>query len=251
MFSRTQFEVGTIFGVPVKLDLSLILLAGSFVFSARGAGLRASLVVGLLCAAALLLAILVHELGHALAAKAFGCRVGDITLMFFGGYATIYNQPRDPWKDAALALAGPVAGFVLWRVAAIAAALLPDDFLASFLSAVSVYSLYLSLFNLIPAFPLDGGRVLRAVLTRFRGRLYAARLSCRIAYVLAIAMGRYGLFHRSFMLVFIAFFVWSAARSELGSLNRYRGADDDDDTVIISPPPYGGDTDYTRINRER
>ncbi len=244
-FSNPSFEIGRIFGVPVKLDVSLILLAAIYVFRTR------SIIIGLSIVVALLVAILLHELGHAVVSKAFGCRVRDITLMFFGGCASVLNMPRTPWKEAAIALAGPAVGGVLWLVCPHLSALFGGlPFVAAIIYYIGFISGWLSLFNLIPAFPMDGGRVLRAILTKARGRIYATRLSCRIAYVIAAAMGLYGLANLDAFLILIAFFVWSSARTELAAL-RYCDGDDDDDTIIISPPPYGRGNDYTKIHRER
>lgn len=243
-FSNPSFEIFRISGIPIKLDISLILLAGVYVFRTR------SIIAGALITIALLASILLHELGHAVAAKAFNCRVRDITLMFFGGCASLYNMPREPWKEATVALAGPFVGFLLWLVCPFLAVFMPIRLLAMLLAQIGFISGWLTIFNLIPAFPMDGGRVLRAILTKARGRIYGTRISCKIAFVIAALMGLYGLSHLDAFLILIAFFVWSSAKTELDSL-KYVTSDDDDDTIIISPPPYGKGNDYTKINRER
>ena len=250
MIFNTNIELGRPFGIPVRLDFTLLLLAALFVFRESG-GLLTKLVYGLVAAVALIVSVLFHELGHSVVALSFGGRVRDITLMFFGGVATIYNEPRDPWRQAAIALAGPGAGIVLWIVCGWLVPFVPFPLFKYAFYVMGVYSLYLSIFNMIPAYPMDGGRVLRAVLSQFIGRIKAAKIACTVARFLAVAMGLYGLFHADLFLIMIAFFVWSQASSELAALNRFRGADDDDDTVIISPPPFGRDNDYTKINRER
>lgn len=83
------------------------------------------------------------------------------------------------------------------------------------------------------------------------GRIEGTRISCKVAYVIAALMGIYGLFNLDAFLIIIAFFVWSSARSELAMLSHFQTYDDDDDDVIISPPPYGGDRDYTKLNRKK
>lgn len=243
-FSRTGYNIGTIFGVPIRLDISLIILAAFYI-------IRAGLINGLLITVALVAAILVHELGHAIAMKAFNCKVRDITIMFFGGAATTYNMPKAPWKDAVISLAGPVAGLVLWAIIPFIAQLIPIKIIALLLAQIAFISLWLSLFNLIPAYPLDGGHVLRAALTSYKGKIEGARISCKVAYGIAALMGLYGLSHLDAFMIIIAFFIWSSARSELAALSHFQTYDDDDDDVIISPPPYGGDRDYTKLNRKR
>lgn len=243
-FSRTGYNVGTIFGVPIRLDISLIILAVFYI-------LRAGIVNGIIITIALVLAILVHELGHAIAMKAFDCRVRDITIMFFGGAATTYNMPKAPWKSALIALAGPLAGLIIWKATPIILPLIPIKLIAVILAQTAFISGWLSLFNLIPAYPLDGGHILRSILTIYMGRIEGTRISCKVAYVIAALMGIYGLFNLDAFLIIIAFFVWSSARSELAMLSHFQTYDDDDDDVIISPPPYGGDRDYTKLNRKK
>lgn len=246
--------MGRIFGVPVKVDLSLLLVAGMFVFSysrAMPGEPGASLVAGLLSALALVAALLAHEVGHAAVALARGCRVHEITLMFFGGRATMSALPSAPLARAAISLAGPGAGFLLWLVALRLATILPGTRILAFLLVETArISLYLSVFNMIPALPLDGGHVLRDVLAHFKGRAYALFVSSKVSKGIAVAMGLYGFFSRHFFLMFLAFFIWSAATTELARAASGDDPDDlDDDIVVISPPPYGKENEYTRIRR--
>lgn len=252
MFSQTSYRIGTIFGVPVKVDISLLLVAGMFILSAQG-GRRSffdAVALGLMQAVALFAAILVHEAGHAVVALGMNSRVHGITLMFFGGYASMSNLPRAPLRQAAISLAGPGAGVLLWIVASALGAHVPGSLLAVFLFMVAKMSLYLSVFNMIPALPLDGGNVLRSVLANFKGRQFATAVACRISRWIAVAMGLCGLFNGRLLLILVAFFIWSAASRELAKAAFSDSDDDyDDDVVIISPPPYGKDNEYTRIRR--
>lgn len=252
MFSQTSFNIGRIFGIPLKIDISLLLVAGMFVFAplSRNATLASALVAGLLSFAALAAAILVHELGHAVVALSYGCRVSEITLMFFGGYASISAMPRAPLKQAAISAAGPAAGFALWLLAGRLIHFAPGAALQYLLYEVARMSLYLSAFNLIPAIPLDGGNIFRAVLAHFKGRAYATQVSCEVAKWLAIAMGIYGLLGHGVFFIFLAFFVWAASRRELARAAHSTDGDSDnvdDDIVIISPPPGSSRKEYTRI----
>lgn len=255
MFSKTSFEICKLFGVPVKVDLSLLLLAGMFVFSysrAMPGEPGASLVAGLLSALAMAVALLAHEAGHAAVALARGCRVHEITLMFFGGRATMSRLPSAPLARAAISLAGPGAGLLLWLLSLRLAGVFAGARVLYFIFwETARISLYLSLFNMIPALPLDGGHVLRDVLTHFKGRAYSTFVSSKVSFGIAVAMGIYGLLRGRFFLVFLAFFIWSAAKAELA--RSAFGGDDpddlDDDVVVISPPPYGKEKEYTRIRR--
>ena len=185
MFSKTSFEIGRIFGVPVKVDFSLLLVAGMFVLSysrAMPGSPGASLVAGLLSAAALVVALLVHEVGHAAAALSRGCRVHEITLMFFGGRAVMSGLPSAPLARAAISLAGPAAGLLLWFVALRLSVLFEGLRILPFLLGEAArISLYLSIFNMVPALPLDGGHVLRDVLAHFKGNAFATFLTAKIS----------------------------------------------------------------------
>ena len=255
MFSKTSFEIGRIFGVPVKVDFSLLLVAGMFVLSYSRAMPNSpgtSLVAGLLSAAALVVALLVHEVGHAAAALSRGCRVHEITLMFFGGRAVMSGLPSAPLARAAISLAGPAAGLLLWFVALRLSVLLGGLRILPFLLGEAArISLYLSIFNMLPALPLDGGHVLRDVLAHFKGNAFATFVVAKVSRGIAIAMGLYGLFlGGGFIMVILAFFIWASAKSEI--IRAANGGDPDgldDDVVIISPPPYGKEKEYTRIKR--
>ena len=253
MFSQTKFKIGRIFGGPLNVDISLLLIAGMFVVSSsRGASsLLGALVAGLLGAAALAVALLVHEVGHAAVAMSFGCRVHEITLMFFGGYAAISNLPSAPLRRAGISFAGPGAGLVLWWLAPRLALFSPFPVLVVFLYEVARFSLYLSVFNLIPAVPLDGGHILRDVIAHFKGIPFARMVSYRVSKIVAIAMGLYGILHGRLMLILIAFFIWASAKNDLARGGASGDDPDnlDDDVVVISPPPYGKDKEYTRIRR--
>lgn len=253
MFSQTKFRVGRVFGVPVNVDISLLLVAGMFVlsYSRMGTSSLNALVAGLLTAAALAIALLAHEVGHAAVAMSFGCRVHEITLMFFGGYAAISNLPSAQLRRAAISFAGPGAGFVLWWLAPRLAPIVPSSALAFLLLEIARISLFLSLFNLIPAVPLDGGHILRAVIAHFRGISFARMVAYRVSKIIAVAMGIYGFLHGSLMLILIAFFIWASAKNDLARGGAADGSPDDldDDVVVISPPPYGRGKEYTRIRR--
>ena len=168
--------------------------------------------LGLLSGLGLLLCVLVHELGHALAARRYGVEVQEITLWLLGGVAQFNEMPRQRGAEAVVGIAGPVTSvglsglfYVLWQVTPNAAG--AAQFIFSYLTWAN---LLLAIFNLLPALPLDGGRVLRSLLALRMGQLKATRISANISRVIAILLGLYGLVTFNFILVLIAFFVYNA-----------------------------------------
>lgn len=151
--------------------------------------------LGALCALVLFASIVAHELAHALAARGYGVRTGAITLFLFGGIAEIESEPGTPRADALIALAGPAMSALI-AVAAIAAAFALDRFapataLAGGIAKLAVYvglaNAVLAVFNLIPAYPMDGGRVLRAILwARSRDRRSATIAAARVGMGFAV-----------------------------------------------------------------
>jgi Zn-dependent protease len=188
--------------------------------------------------------VFLHELGHALMARRFGIDTVDITLYPIGGVARLSRMPRSPGAEMLIALAGPAVNF------AIVAALLGAGLLGLFgalppaLGAVAwnliAINLVLGLFNLIPAFPMDGGRVLRALLTGWLGRVRATEIAAGVGQALAILFGVYCLIHGEWIQVFLAAFIFMAAASERArvvaeeSHRRY----DDGDGIWTAPAGY-------------
>ncbi len=235
--------------MPIRLDLSLVILAAIYVFRIR------DFVLGVVFAALLLLSILLHELGHTAVALAFGCRVRDITLMILGGRATLLDMPRTPWKEALMAAAGPFVSFLLGVLAHLLLVFTASHHLAS-PALLSYYvrevNFGLLLFNLIPAFPMDGGRIFRALLSGVLGRRRATFIAFRLAQVLAVCMALWALFRGfDFILLMIAYFIYTSARYEYALVQAEGETGYGDDTVIISPPPYGRRNDVSDLYKER
>jgi Zn-dependent protease/predicted transcriptional regulator len=165
--------------------------------------------------------IVLHELGHALAARKYGIRTRDITLLPIGGLARLERMPDVPIQELWVALAGPavnaaIAGglYVAAHIAGISPQVQPFHWAGgSFLNRLMVVNLWLLGFNLIPAFPMDGGRVLRAVLATRMEYTMATVLASRIGQAIAFVFGFVGLFTDPFLL-FIALFVWMGAEQE-------------------------------------
>ena len=215
-----SFRIARIAGIELRVHLTffLLLLWLGVIYYQAGGWAQAS--AGIAFILALFGCVLLHELGHALAARAFGIRTPDITLLPIGGLARLERMPEKPWQEIVVALAGPAVNVV---IAAIALAALPAGYafdpevLASpagdFLPKLALVNIILLLFNLIPAFPMDGGRVLRAVLAMFLPYAQATRLAARLGQGLAFVFGFLGLLFNPWW-VFIALFIFLGASSE-------------------------------------
>lgn len=180
---------------------------------------------GLIFVVALFAIIVLHELGHALTARRFGIRTRDITLLPIGGVARLERMPEDPRQELAVALAGPAVNVAL---AASFCALLvllgqhvyPVDFgnlsilSFSFLRRLMFVNVILAVFNLLPAFPMDGGRVLRAFLAMKMDYVHATHVAANVGQAMAFIFGLYGLLSANPFVVFIALFVWMGAAAE-------------------------------------
>ncbi len=259
MFQK-GYEIGRVFGVPIRLDRSLIILALIF------AVMSGSLMGGLALAFVLMLSVALHELGHTYVALKFGCRVRDITLMLIGGRATLLDMPREPWREFVMAAAGPLVSATLWLAGRQLLLIVPPlmsanlPFLVLLLSYLSRINLMLCLFNLLPAFPMDGGRMLRAALSQRMGRLRATYIASRIGRIAAVLMGIWGVSNGfNFFLILIAIYIYQAAGYEYHAVQLEAGMSGrfwngfqkpPDDQVVISPPPYRRGRDVADVFKD-
>jgi Zn-dependent protease/predicted transcriptional regulator len=174
---------------------------------------------------ALFACVLLHEFGHILMARQFGVRTPDVILLPIGGVARLERIPDEPKQELLIALAGPAVTLAIIVVLYTALrfmggpvhpfALTPESPFLAFLLSVNIYLL---LFNLIPAFPMDGGRVLRALLASRLGLVRGTRIAASLGQTLAIAGGLYGISRPAPLLVLIAFFVFLGANAEAAAV---------------------------------
>ncbi|MEX2175567.1 MAG: site-2 protease family protein [Pirellulaceae bacterium] len=220
-----SIRVGRFLGVDLYVHLTFLLLLAWVVIwqylqtrnwvIALSELLFVSLVFGI---------IVLHEYGHAVAARQFGVATRDITLLPIGGVARLERIPENPYQEFVIAVAGPAVNVALgvlclaWLLAtgSLRAELttLSENWLAGGLVAkLLAINILLVLFNMLPAFPMDGGRVLRAVLAMNMDYLLATQIAARVGQILALLLGFVGLFGAP-MLLFIALFVWIGATQE-------------------------------------
>jgi stage IV sporulation protein FB len=171
---------------------------------------------------ALFACVVLHEFGHALMARRYGIATTDITLLPIGGLARLERMPEKPAQEIAVAVAGPAVNVAIFLVLVLVfgagaelAAFDPTDLGArAFVAQLAAVNLLLVLFNLVPAFPMDGGRVLRAVLSHFMGRSRGTEVAARAGQVIAFGFGFLGLASGNVILLLIAVFVFMAAAAE-------------------------------------
>ncbi len=213
-------SVGQFFGIPLRFHFTFVLLF-AFLITISLAGAQ-SWVGNTIFIAAIFASVFVHEMGHALVSRRYGIRTLEIVMFPIGGIARLEKNPgirEEFW----IAIAGPAVNFVIaaglfaylagtgqWQsISKMAEA---TDF--NMLQRIAVGNLVLGLFNLLPALPMDGGRILRSLLARYRPEAEATQLAARIGTGMAVLMGLAGLVTFNIFLLFIAFFVYLGASQE-------------------------------------
>ena len=242
-----SFRIGSLFGIPIKLDITFLLILPFFAWvigvqiepvvdllnEFMGAGITSDaltegttpFVLGLVAAIGLFVGVLLHELGHSLTAQRYGFPIESITLWLLGGLAALSEMPEDWRQELNIAVAGPIVS-VLVGVASyglflgtrpllegIASTAVVDGtlFVLGYLALLNVA---LAIFNMVPAFPMDGGRVFRALLARNRPYAKATEQAAGVGKLFAILMGLVGVFFFRILLIAVAFFIYIAATTE-------------------------------------
>lgn len=223
------WRLGSVRGIDIKIHFTfpLVLLWAAFEWGTGPDGGLVRALFGALLISILFVGVVLHELGHSLAAMRYGIRVQDITLLPIGGVAQLRAMPDAPRQELVIALAGPLVNVLIavllfpivslvtqdltrygfWR-------LLTGTSLSSMVLYVFVANMSLVVFNLIPAFPMDGGRVLRAFLALWLDYGRATHVAVRLGQILAIGFAVLGLFQNP-LLILVAIFVFISAGAEL------------------------------------
>ena len=243
MMRPMRWKLFEFFGIPVYVDLTFLLLM--FLFLNDGG----SFSYGIMQALVLGLSIIAHEYGHALTGRAFGCETNNITLSMIGGCASMVTMPRRGWQEFLVAVAGPLVSFALCLFGYLALAFLPIE--NRFLAHTLVYLYYLNLvlgcFNLLPGFPMDGGRIFRSVMMLFVPRPKATLVAMWVGRVVAVLLGLSGLYAMfnggswAFIRIFIAWMIWKDGYREYQlalAEEDFRRWTQDDFNARVSPPPY-------------
>lgn len=219
---RWSWKLGRLAGINVYMHatfLLLILFVLFIDFSKGGTALTAAIGVGFVLI--VFAFVVLHELGHALTARRYGVQTRDIILLPIGGVARLERMPEKPREELAVAIAGPLVNVALALILlAILLAIGVTPHLADFrgmssgfIEDLMIVNVWLVAFNLLPAFPMDGGRVLRALLATRMNYARATKTAARVGQGMAVIFGIVGLFTDPF-LVFIAIFVWMGADAE-------------------------------------
>jgi len=265
-----SYTVTNVMGIPIRLNISILLMIFLLV---RDFGTSMGIALGI----GLIISICLHELAHSYVAIKKGCRVISIDLMLIGGAARMASMPEKPMDEFQMAIVGPAMSAVIGLALYLG---IPDSLLTStpyplpfiliVLKYTGVINIGLAVFNLLPAFPMDGGRIFRSLLAHKMGRLKATFIAARLGKVMAICMALYAFLGKDdimFTLLLIAGFVFMAAGAEYkyvlmqeqakqnrnntpfnNMFNQFKGFGNppppaeeepfDSDVVEITPPPY-------------
>jgi Zn-dependent protease len=215
MLTTKTFRLGELFGIPMYVDMTFLFIV---VLALLGAG---NPLIGVFVAAGFGASIMAHEFGHSLTARKYGFRTRRITLSMLGGCAEMESIPKVPGQEMAVAFAGPGVSFALALLFGCLA------FASAFVKPVATVFIYLSvvnamlcLFNLLPGFPMDGGRVLRAWLSRRKSRQEATRVAMNVGRVFAVLLACWGVFNvlsgnlAGATSLLISWFIWQAGWQE-------------------------------------
>ncbi|QFU81164.1 site-2 protease family protein [Natronorubrum aibiense] len=278
-----NYRIANIWGIPIQLNISLLIFLPVLVWLIAATGqieVYASIIdglssapldaeglqeglnpwlIGTAAAVGLFFSVAVHELGHAYAARRYGIGIRSITLWIFGGLASLESMPREWDREFWIAIAGPVTSVLLAGVFFGALQVVPASlplvvFVVGWLAVINVT---LAIFNMLPAFPMDGGRILRALLARSRSYASATRTAARVGTIFALLFAIIGVLSWNPVLILIAFFVYGTATTEsrttmLDELLTGVTARDVMDTTVRSVSADTSVADFTdRLLRDR
>lgn len=218
---KWSFQIGKLFGIPIRVHITflLLLLFIGIVGSRQGGGSGA--VFGMVSIIFIFICVVLHEVGHSLTAIHYGIEVKEIVLMPIGGVSRMEDIPEDPKKEIVISVVGPLVSFGLALVFFIIAKVTNQN---TDIRALSLFSgnlvanlfwinLILGMFNLVPAFPMDGGRVLRGILATGMESLKATKIAVGVGQAFAILLFFFGIFFNWWMAL-IAIFIYLGAEGE-------------------------------------
>ncbi|MCK9918496.1 site-2 protease family protein [Microbacteriaceae bacterium K1510] len=216
-----SLSIGKVAGTVVRIHLTFLLFLAWIFAATYASGGSANAWDSLLFIVLVFLCVLLHEFGHIFTARAFGVQTPYVTLLPIGGVAQLERIPEEPGQEFLIAIAGPLVNVAITLVLIVAfgadlqlsAATSVDNTTIPLVNRLAAVNLFLALFNLIPAFPMDGGRVLRALLASRFGYVRATGIAASIGQFVAFVLGFVGLLANP-ILIFIAIFVYLAAASE-------------------------------------
>jgi Zn-dependent protease len=271
----SSLKIARIWGIDIQVHWSfvLILFYGAFLYSRDASNVLAGAIYGVIVILLLFVCVVLHEFGHAITAKYFGINVPHITLLPIGGVAQLERMPRKPMHEFLIAIAGPAVNFVLaalllpvallvvsmsmragtiWTIIPALMRAAQSMSLAGLLLTLAGTNLLLGIFNLLPAFPMDGGRILRALLALRLQYIPATRIAVLVGRGMAILFAIWGIFGGDILLLLIAFFVYVGGRGELEAVqSRYilkdfsaRQAVNKDAHVLYTSEPISRAVDY-------
>ena len=271
----SSLKIARFWGIDIQVHWSfvLILFYGAFLFSRNASNVLAGAIYGVIVILLLFVCVVLHEFGHAITAKYFGINVPHITLLPIGGVAQLERMPRKPMQEFLIAIAGPAVNFVLaalllpvallvvsmsmragtiWTMIPALMRAAQSMSLAGLLLTLAGTNLLLGIFNLLPAFPMDGGRILRALLALRLQYIPATRIAVLVGRGMAILFAIWGIFGGDILLLLIAFFVYVGGRGELEAVqSRYilkdfsaRQAVNKDAHVLYTSEPISRAVDY-------
>lgn len=254
--SRWSWKFGSLFGIAIRVHVTLLALLAWIIIASPIQ--RDSLAMGaieVMTVAAVFVIVMLHELAHALVGRRFGARTKEILLLPIGGIASMDKMPTRPSQELIVAAAGPTLNVGLALVLAVILAAAGADFwpgptpdLQTFAARLLWINLALAVFNLIPAFPMDGGRMLRALLAMPLGFARATQIAAKVGFAIALVFVLLGLIYNPILAV-IGFVVWVLARQELATVtvrDRLRGAVARD-AMIRALDPVDPDDDPYRV----
>ncbi len=217
-----SFPLGRVLGTEIRIHVTFLLLLAWIAIAHGSQGGTPAAIQGVIFICLIFACVVLHEFGHALAARRYGIATPDITLLPIGGVARLERIPEKPAEELVVALAGPAVNVVIALLLFVALGGVPPieamETLPQpqhpLLARLFWVNVTLVVFNLIPAFPMDGGRVLRALLGYRLGHRRATEIAAMVGQVVAFGLGFVGLLGGAPLLVFVALFVWLGAGAE-------------------------------------